>query len=61
MAKQSLLALKSAMNFPVDEELKILIKEEQNLKLTSDNKEVPGFGVTTVVGCLGTLLRQVFG
>lgn len=45
VAKQSLLALKSAMNFPVDEELKILIKEEQNLKLTSDNKEVPGFGV----------------
>lgn len=45
VAKQSLLALKSAMNFPVDEELKILINEEQNLKLTSDNKEVPGFGV----------------
>ena len=45
VAKQSLLALKSAMNFPVDEELKILIKEEQNLKLTSDNKEVPGSGV----------------
>ena len=45
VAKQSLLALKSTMNFPVDEELKILIKEEQNLKLTSDNKEVPGFGV----------------
>ena len=45
VAKQSLLALKSAMNFPMDEELKILIKEEQNLKLTSDNKEVPGFGV----------------
>ena len=45
VAKQSLLALKSAMNFPVDEELKILIKEEQNLKLTSDNKEVPGFEV----------------
>ncbi len=45
VAKQSLLALKSAMNFPVDEELKILIKEEQNLKLTSDNKEVPGLGV----------------
>ena len=45
VAKQSLLALKSAMNFPVDEELKILIKEEQNLKLTSDNKEVSGFGV----------------
>ena len=45
VAKQSLLALKSAMNFPVDEELKILINEEQNLKLTSDNKEVSGFGV----------------
>ena len=45
VAKQSLLALKSAMNFPVDEELKILIKEEQNLKLTSDNKEVSGSGV----------------
>ena len=45
VAKQSLLALKSAMNFPVDEELKILINEEQNLKLTSDNKEVPGLGV----------------
>lgn len=45
VAKQSLLALKSAMNFPVDEEMKILIKEEQILKLTSDNKEVPGFGV----------------
>ena len=45
VAKQSLLALKSAMNFPVDEELKILINEEQNLKLTSDNKEVPASGV----------------
>ena len=45
VAKQSLLALKSAMNFPVDEELKILINEEQNLKLTSDNKEVSGFEV----------------
>ena len=45
VAKQSLLALKSAMNFPVDEELKILINEEQNLKLTSDNKEVPKSGV----------------
>ena len=45
VAKQSLLALKSAMNFPVDEELKILIKEEQNLKLTSDNKEVSKSGV----------------
>ena len=45
VAKQSLLALKSAMNFPVDEELKIQIKEEQNLKLTSDNKEVSASGV----------------
>ena len=45
VAKQSLLALKSTMNFPVDEELKILIDEEQNLKLTSDNKEVPESGV----------------
>ena len=45
VAKQNLLALKSAMNFPVDEELKILINEEQNLKLTSDNKEVPESGV----------------
>ena len=45
VAKQSLLALKSAMNFPMDEELKILIKEEQNLKLTSDNKEVSESGV----------------
>lgn len=45
VAKQSLLALKSAMNFPVDEELKILINEEQNLKLTSDNKVVPESGV----------------
>ena len=45
VAKQSLLALKSAMNFPVDEELKIQIKEEQNLKLTPDNKEVSESGV----------------
>ena len=45
VAKQSLLALKSTMNFPVDEELKIQINEEQNLKLTSDNKEVPESGV----------------
>ena len=45
VAKQNLLALKSAMNFPVDEELKIQIAEERNLKLTSDNKEVPGFEV----------------
>lgn len=61
VAKQSLLALKSTMNFPVDEELKIQIKEEQkiqidegqknqidegqNLKLKTGNEEVPGFGV----------------
>lgn len=45
VAKQSLLALKSAMNFPVDEELKIQIAEERNLKLTSDNKEVSESGV----------------
>ena len=45
VAKQSLLALKSAMNFPVDEELKIQIAEEQNLKLKADNKEVPESGV----------------
>ena len=36
VAKQSLLALKSAMNFPVDGELK--------LELKSDNKEAPAFG-----------------
>ena len=40
VAKQSLLALKSAMNFPVDEELKIQIAEERNLKLKAENKEV---------------------
>ena len=45
VAKQSLLALKSAMNFPVDEELKIQIAEEQNLKLKAENKEVPESGV----------------
>ena len=61
VAKQSLLALKSAMNFPVDEELKIQINKEQkiqiegeqkiqiaeerNLKLKTENEEVPGFGV----------------
>ena len=53
VAKQSLLALKSAMNFPVDEELKIQIKEGQknqidegrNLKLRTENEEVPGFGI----------------
>lgn len=49
VAKQSLLALKSAMNFPVDEELKIQIKEEQknqingelNLKLNAENEAIP--------------------
>ena len=40
VAKQSLLALKSAMNFPVDEELKIQIAEERNLKLKAENEEV---------------------
>ena len=40
VAKQSLLALKSAMNFPVDEKLKIQIAEERNLKLKAENKEV---------------------
>lgn len=49
VAKQSLLALKSAMNFPVDEELKIQINEEQkiqingelNLKLNAENEAIP--------------------
>ncbi len=53
VAKQSLLALKSAMNFPVDKELKIQINEEQkiqidgerNLKLKAENEEVPESGV----------------
>lgn len=45
VAKQSLLALKSAMNFPVDEELKIQIAEERNLKLKAENKEVSESGV----------------
>ena len=53
VAKQSLLALKSAMNFPADEELKILINEEQkiqidgerNLKLKTENEVVPESGV----------------
>ena len=53
VAKQSLLALKSAMNFPVDEELKILINKEQkiqiveerNLKLKTENEEVSEFGI----------------
>lgn len=51
VAKQSLLALKSAMNFPVDEELKIQINEEQkiqingelNLKLNAENEAIPEF------------------
>ena len=53
VAKQSLLALKSAMNFPVDEELKIQIDKEQkiqidgeqNLKLKAENEVVPESGV----------------
>ena len=45
VAKQSLLALKSAMNFPVDEELKIQINEELNLKLNAENEEIPEFGI----------------
>ncbi len=53
VAKQNLLALKSAMNFPVDEELKILINKEQkiqivgerNQKLKTENEAVPESGV----------------
>ena len=53
VAKQSLLALKSAMNFPVDEELKIQISEEQkiqingelNLKLNAENEAIPESGI----------------
>lgn len=53
VAKQSLLALKSAMNFPVDEELKIQINkelkiqidEERNQKLKAENETVPESGV----------------
>ena len=61
VAKLSLLSLKSAMNFPVDEELKIQINKEQkiqinkeqkiqiveerNLKLKTENKAVPESGV----------------
>ena len=53
VAKQSLLALKTAMNFPVDEELKIQINEEQkiqingelNLKLNAENEAIPEFGI----------------
>ena len=53
VAKQSLLALKSTMNFPVDEELKIQINEEQkiqingelNLKLNAENEAIPESGI----------------
>lgn len=45
VAKQSLLALKSAMNFPVDEELKIQIVEERNLKLKTENEAVSESGI----------------
>ena len=53
VAKQSLLALRSAMNFPVDEELKIQINEEQkilingelNLKLNAENEAIPESGI----------------
>ena len=45
VAKQSLLALKSAMNFPVDEELKIQIEGERNLKLKTGYEEVSESGV----------------
>lgn len=53
VAKQSLLALKSAMNFPVDEELKIQFNEEQkiqingelNLKLNAENEAIPESGI----------------
>lgn len=53
VAKQSLLALKSVMNFPVDGELKIpvckeqkiQIAEERNLKLKAENEVVPESGV----------------
>ena len=45
VAKQSLLALKSTMNFPVDEELKIQINGELNLKLNAENEAIPESGV----------------
>ena len=45
VAKQSLLALKSAMNFPVDEELKIQIDGERNLKLKTEKEKVSESGV----------------
>lgn len=38
VAKQSLLALKSAMNFPVDEELKIQINKEQKIQIEGERK-----------------------
>ena len=44
VAKQSLLALKSAMNFPVDEELKLELKPENKLELKPQNKEVSASG-----------------
>ena len=53
VAKQSLLALKSTMNFPVDEELKIQINkepkiqivEERDLKLKTENEDVSESGI----------------
>ena len=45
VAKQSLLALKSTMNFPVDEELKIQINGELNLKLNAENEAIPESGI----------------
>ena len=61
VAKQSLLALKSAMNFPVDQELKIQINEEQkiqnngelNLKLNAENEAIPKFGINYETVCQG--------
>ena len=61
VAKQSLLALKSAMNFPVDEELKIQINEEQkiqingelNLKLNAENEAIPESGINYETVCQG--------
>ena len=44
VAKQSLLALKSAMNFPVDEELKFKLRRSR-LEATPDNEEVSESGV----------------
>ena len=45
VAKQSLFALKSAMNFPVDGELKIQIDGERNLKLKTEKEKVSESGV----------------